>query len=193
MPIRLHRNPLPYLGSHDFSRSGSMTPTQSRQDSHQKEVEQSTTRLQKAWDDAFKKRGYQSSSTWATLHAEFCHRNPGKVPYSWQVDIREVLHLGLDCVVIAGTGAGKTMPFVMPLFLDPKKNPLNALEEDQVNIWKKGSTLRKNPNSGSATTDKVTLVVQPLRKNTKGYIDVVVRDCPQRNFDFRACSPHCLF
>jgi ATP-dependent helicase YprA (DUF1998 family) len=115
-----------------------MAPTQSRHDSHRKEVEQSTTHLQKAWDDAFKKRGYQSASTRATLHAEFCRRNPGKVPYPWQVDVGEALYLGLDCSVIAGTGAGKTMPFVMPLFLDPKKivviiSPLKALEEDQVN------------------------------------------------------------
>jgi len=55
------------------------------------------------------------------------------------VDDGEAQHkVGLDCSVIAGTGAGKTMPFVMPLFLDPKKivvviSPLNALEEDQVN------------------------------------------------------------
>jgi len=115
-----------------------MAPTQSCQDSHQKEVKQSTACLQKAWDDTFKKRGYQSATTHMTLHAEFCHRNPGKVPYPWQVDVREALHLGLDCSVIAGTGAGKTMPFIMPLFLDPKKiviviSPLNALEEDQVN------------------------------------------------------------
>jgi len=62
-----------------------------------------------------------------------------------------------------------------------------------VCIWRKGSTLRKNPNSRGATTDKVTLVVQPLRKNTKRYIDIVMQDCPWRNFDFRACSPHRLF
>lgn len=110
---------------------------QSHQESHRREVKKSTACLQKAWDDVFKKSSYQSASTRATLHAEFCHRNAGKVPYAWQVDVREELHLGLDCSVIAGTGAGETMPFVMPLFLDPKKivvviSPLNALEEDQV-------------------------------------------------------------
>ncbi|KAJ3766134.1 hypothetical protein FB446DRAFT_654236, partial [Lentinula raphanica] len=54
-----------------------------------------------------------------------------------QLDTAEALLLGLDCSVIAGTGAGKTMPFVMPLLIEPTKHviiisPLNALEEDQA-------------------------------------------------------------
>ena len=49
----------------------------------------------------------------------------------------EAILLGLDSVVIAGTGAGKTMPFMMPLLLDEKKkvviiSPLKVLQEDQV-------------------------------------------------------------
>jgi len=49
----------------------------------------------------------------------------------------EAILLGLDTVVIAGTGAGKTMPFVMPLLLDKKKkaiviSPLKILQADQV-------------------------------------------------------------
>jgi superfamily II DNA helicase RecQ len=61
----------------------------------------------------------------------------GLKPYDWQLDVAEALILGLDCVVIARTGAGKSMPFVMPLFVIPDKlviiiSPLNALEEDQV-------------------------------------------------------------
>ncbi|KAF8834715.1 hypothetical protein BDN67DRAFT_867162, partial [Paxillus ammoniavirescens] len=34
----------------------------------------------------------------------------GKVAYPWQLDATEALILGLDSIVIAGTGAGKTMP-----------------------------------------------------------------------------------
>jgi len=126
------------MGTDDFSESGKWRPR-----NHLKiatrEVEKSTVCLQKAGDNTSKKRGYQSASTRATFHVEFCCLNPGKVPYSWQVDDGEAQHkLGLDYLVIAGTGTGKTMPFVMPLFLDPKKivvviSPLNALEEDQVN------------------------------------------------------------
>jgi len=45
--------------------------------------------------------------------------------------------LRLDSVVIVGTGAGKTMPFMMPLLLDRKKkvliiSPLKILQADQV-------------------------------------------------------------
>ena len=49
--------------------------------------------------------------------------------------------LGLDCVVIAGTGSGKTMPFWMPLLLDKNRDkmvvvisPLNELEAEQVSV-----------------------------------------------------------
>jgi ATP-dependent helicase YprA (DUF1998 family) len=45
----------------------------------------------------------------------------------------------LDSVVIAGTGAGKTMPFMMPLLLDTNKeviivSPLKVLQADQVRM-----------------------------------------------------------
>ena len=35
-------------------------------------------------------------------------------PYPWQLDMAKAIMLGLDCIVIAGTGAGKTIPFVLP-------------------------------------------------------------------------------
>jgi ATP-dependent helicase YprA (DUF1998 family) len=60
------------------------------------------------------------------------------IGYSWQLDVGEALHLGLNCFVIAGTGEGKTLPFVMPLLHDKMDckviSPLNALEEDQISI-----------------------------------------------------------
>lgn len=37
-------------------------------------------------------------------------------PYEW-VDVAESILLHLDTVVIAGTGVGKTAPFMMPLLL----------------------------------------------------------------------------
>jgi superfamily II DNA helicase RecQ len=47
----------------------------------------------------------------------------------------------LDCIVIARTGSGKTMPFGMPLLLDEAKDkivviisPLNELKAEQVHI-----------------------------------------------------------
>jgi superfamily II DNA helicase RecQ len=45
--------------------------------------------------------------------------------------------LGLDSVIVTGTGAGKTMPFMMPLLLNDKKmviiiSLLKILQADQV-------------------------------------------------------------
>lgn len=63
----------------------------------------------------------------------------GNKPYDWQIDVTEALLLGLDCVAIAGTGAGKTMPFGLPLLVDESRSkmvivisPLNDLEAEQV-------------------------------------------------------------
>jgi bloom syndrome protein len=61
----------------------------------------------------------------------------GKDTYEWQIDVAEALILGLDAVVIAGTGAGKTIPFMLPVLLHRDKfvliiSPLKILQEDQV-------------------------------------------------------------
>lgn len=114
-----------------------MPAVQSRLDSHRRDAAKAAKILQKARDDAFKERGYRSAPTRARLRNEFTARNDGMIAHEWQIDMGEALHLGLDCSLIAGTGAGKTMPFVMPLFEDSDKmiiiiSPLNALEVDQV-------------------------------------------------------------
>ena len=61
----------------------------------------------------------------------------GRYFYDWQLDVAEAIILGLYSIVIAGTGSGKTMPFMMPLLMDPTKkiiiiSPLKVLELDQV-------------------------------------------------------------
>jgi ATP-dependent helicase YprA (DUF1998 family) len=114
-----------------------MPTVQSRLDSHRRDAAKAVKILQKARTDAFKDRGYQSAPTRAKLRNEFLERNNGMVAHEWQIDMGEALLLGLDCSLIAGTGAGKTMPFVMPLFVESDKiiiiiSPLNALEVDQV-------------------------------------------------------------
>lgn len=84
---------------------------------------------------------YSSQDTRNKITQEFQRRCDGKTPYDWQLDVTEALLLKLDCIAIAGTGAGKTMPFVMPLFADitGKRmmivcSPLTALQTDQVSI-----------------------------------------------------------
>ena len=86
-------------------------------------------------------REHSSERTREDLVYAFKKAFNGLQPYDWQLDVTEAILLGLDCVVIAGTGSGKTMPFAMPLLVDKTKkkmviviSPLNDLEEDQVSI-----------------------------------------------------------
>jgi hypothetical protein len=54
------------------------------------------------------------------LQRVWCRMGPFKKafnelkPYTWQGDVTEAILLGLDCAAEAGTGSGKTMPFLMP-------------------------------------------------------------------------------
>lgn len=145
-----------------------MTSQEVRFASHTADVKRSTGNLQRAREEAFKTRGYQSAATRAKLHSEFSKRNDGMVAYDWQVDVSEALLLGLDCSVIAGTGAGKTMPFVMPLFVESNKiiiiiSPLNALEEDQASRFKKMglSSVAVNGDTYSNEVHKVAVLPVP--------------------------------
>jgi bloom syndrome protein len=79
---------------------------------------------------------YDSKATRARLTAIFSQRF-GSPPHEWQLDATEAILLSLDSVVIAGTGVGKTMPFMLPLLLDDTSkmlvlSPLKILQEDQV-------------------------------------------------------------
>ena len=81
---------------------------------------------------AMNKKDYNLEQTHEKLISIFFQRF-GQVPYPWQLDVTKALLLGLDTVVIAGTGAGKTMPFMMPLLSNPKKimlilSPLKVLQ-----------------------------------------------------------------
>lgn len=81
---------------------------------------------------------YNSLATRTRIQRIFC-KHFGSSAHKWQVDLTEAILLGLDSFVIAGTGAGKTMPFMMPLFLDPKSkciiiSPIKVLQEDQVSF-----------------------------------------------------------
>jgi len=84
-------------------------------------------------------QNYDSQAIRQTLDDEYGKIFPGKTPYSWQKDVTEMLLLSIDSIVIAGTGAGKTTLFFLPLFLkeNNKKtvviiSPLNELEMEPV-------------------------------------------------------------
>ncbi|KAK6991633.1 hypothetical protein R3P38DRAFT_2563752 [Favolaschia claudopus] len=61
--------------------------------------------------------------------------------HPWQLDVAEALLLRVDCLVIAGTGSGKTTPFLLPLLLLENKgkfalivSPLLSLQAEQVRL-----------------------------------------------------------
>ena len=122
-----------------------MAPVQSRASCHEHDQERSSRNLLNARLKAKACWGYDYEDTRRKISEEFKNRNNNMEPYEWQLDVAEAIILGLDCTVIAGTGAGKTMPFVMPLFAVSQKiiigvYPLNSLEEDQVfNIHRSNS------------------------------------------------------
>ncbi|KAJ6611146.1 hypothetical protein B0H10DRAFT_1810185 [Mycena sp. CBHHK59/15] len=121
-----------------------MPAVQSCLDSHHHNAVKAATILEEACEEACKTRGYQSAPMRAKICVEFCEQNPGMTAHEWQVDIGEALHLGVDCSLIASTGTGKTIPFVMPLFVESDKiiviiSPLNTLEVNQAShFWKMG-------------------------------------------------------
>ncbi|KAF6746517.1 P-loop containing nucleoside triphosphate hydrolase protein, partial [Ephemerocybe angulata] len=83
-----------------------------------------------------------NSAEWRDRLRESFLAKFGKEPYEWQMDVTEALVLGLDCLCIAGTGAGKTMPFMMPLLLDESKrvlviSPLKILQAEQARRFEK--------------------------------------------------------
>ena len=96
--------------------------------------------LEAARTAAVQAQGYNSKATRQAINDQFKRVFDGKDAFKWQLDTTEALLLGLDCVVIAGTGAGKTMPFAMPLLIEGTNSkmiliisPLNALQLEQVN------------------------------------------------------------
>jgi ATP-dependent helicase YprA (DUF1998 family) len=68
-----------------------------------------------------------------------CFKILGNYPYQWQLDVAEAIHLLMHVVVIAPTGAGKTIPFILPLLIEGAEHgmvliisPLQELQNDQV-------------------------------------------------------------
>lgn len=102
--------------------------------------EKFTRYLNRARQSAAEDRKYSSEITQQKLR-DLCEKNCGYKAKDWQIDISEALTLKLDTVLIAGTGSGKTTPFVLPLMLERQSgqqlmllliSPLKALQKDQA-------------------------------------------------------------
>jgi ATP-dependent helicase YprA (DUF1998 family) len=79
--------------------------------------------------------------------------------------------LGLDSVVIAGTGAGKTMPFMMPLLLDTNKkviivSPLKVLQAHQVHMLRSLLFLENLISGQAARFDKMQIPTTAVNGDT---------------------------
>ncbi|KAH7910891.1 P-loop containing nucleoside triphosphate hydrolase protein [Hygrophoropsis aurantiaca] len=108
----------------------------SRLSSHEDEKNLSYQNLDKARELAAT-LGYSSETTRKALEEACKDHCNSRTPYPWQVDAAEAFYLSMDCTIIAGTGSGKTLPFIMPSFINKNKitfviSPLKTLEEDHV-------------------------------------------------------------
>jgi bloom syndrome protein len=95
--------------------------------------------LEKTRKSAEENDDYDSAKARADMAAVFFTRF-GRQPYDWQLDVAECFLLKLDSLVIAGTGTGKTIPFMLPLLINPAKyvliiSPLKVLQHDQVSAY----------------------------------------------------------
>ncbi|CUA67949.1 ATP-dependent DNA helicase Q5 [Rhizoctonia solani] len=78
----------------------------------------------------------------------------GITPYPWQVRVAVAMIRQRDVLCLAGTGFGKTLPFIMPLFLSVKTivwivSPLNYIEEQQAESFKKWGAMAVAVNSNT--------------------------------------------
>ncbi|KIK97805.1 hypothetical protein PAXRUDRAFT_135571 [Paxillus rubicundulus Ve08.2h10] len=117
-----------------------MTTVITPKDSHTEQKKKLYTNLVNSQEVATRTSSYSSENTRKAFIDTCLHRYNNQPPYSWQLDAAVAFYLGLDCTVLAGTGSGKSLPFVMPCILSSNKvllviSPLNSLEEDQVTCW----------------------------------------------------------
>lgn len=95
--------------------------------------------------------GYDSVEARCIMTEECVTRSKGAItPHEWQLDIAECLVLGIDCELIAPTGSGKTIAFMLPLF-----------------YWQRPHKKEEGGEKGKGRTDqkekpKVLIVVSPL-------------------------------
>lgn len=60
-----------------------------------------------------------------------------KTPFEWQANASAASLSGVDCLAVAPTGGGKSLPIVLPMLLKPQGfalalSPLNGLQISQV-------------------------------------------------------------
>lgn len=95
--------------------------------------------------------GYDTVEARQIMTQECVARSNGAItPHEWQLDIAECLILGIDCELIAPTGSGKTIAFMLPLFYWQRP----CTEEETVEHAKGKANKKEKP--------KVLIIVSPL-------------------------------
>ncbi|KAI0079102.1 P-loop containing nucleoside triphosphate hydrolase protein [Panus rudis PR-1116 ss-1] len=130
-------------------------PAQNHMDNAQAH-QRSKVNLMQARQKAAIARNYNSQETRKVMSQKFSFRSNGKKPHDWQLDAAECLILGLNGVVIARTGAGKTVPYMLPFFLPENKDkvlvvisPLKALQREQARRFRRMGISAKAVNGDS--------------------------------------------
>ena len=110
--------------------------------------------------------GSYSSEEWRQkVHLAYWERTEGHIAHEWQLDVAEALALGVDIMVIAATGRGKTTPFILPLlgYNLPKKKiiviaPLPLIQKGHTNQFLKLgiSTVAVNSETWNEALKKVS-------------------------------------
>ncbi|KLO06377.1 P-loop containing nucleoside triphosphate hydrolase protein [Schizopora paradoxa] len=114
----------------------------SQQSIHEQVKARSYQNLETARKTACKGR-YNSQNTRSKFTGYVREKMNGREPFDWQLDVGEALHLGLDTMLIARTGAGKTLPFIAPAILGGGEGKilvislLIALQNDQARSFEK--------------------------------------------------------
>ncbi|CAK5270381.1 unnamed protein product [Mycena citricolor] len=98
--------------------------------------EASRSLLEEAHEKARKKSNYDAEKTRQELE-ELFEAHFQKPAHPFQIDFAEAMILGLDSILIAGTGAGKSITYMLPALHQCDKlvliiSPLKILQEDQV-------------------------------------------------------------
>jgi ATP-dependent helicase YprA (DUF1998 family) len=107
--------------------------------SQEERMRRSEKNMQRARIVAMMNKGFNREE-WRDLAAECVKKATGYDAYSHQLNTGEALALGMDCLVVAGTGTGKTMAFTLPVMMAKEGewrmvwvfSPLKELQWDQV-------------------------------------------------------------
>lgn len=103
------------------------------------------------------------------LLVEETNKRTGFKPHDWQVRVAVAVIRRKDVLCLAGTGFGKTLTFIMALFVCKKMviwivSPLNYIEEQQVKAFRAWniSAVAVNRNSDFASVKGVSKPIQQL-------------------------------